>query len=96
MTGETIDAAQALDWGLIEVLADPEALDGAVERLVQSILTAGPRAVRLQKALIREWEELAAGAAVRRGIACFVRAWDTDEPRRMMGGFPERMRSRRS
>jgi enoyl-CoA hydratase len=96
LTGDTISAQEALEWGLIETLAAPETLDDAVERLVQSIVASGPRAVRLQKALIREWEELPAGAAVQRGVACFVRAWDTDEPRRMMRGFLERMQSRRS
>jgi enoyl-CoA hydratase/carnithine racemase len=95
LTGETISAQTALEWGLIEELAKPEAIDDAVERLVQSILDSGPRAVRLQKSLIREWEELPAGAAIRRGIAAFVHAWDTDEPRRMMRSFLERVHGRR-
>ena len=95
LTGETISAQTALEWGLIDELAEPDAMDEVVERLVQSILDSGPRAVRLQKSLIREWEEHPAGAAILRGIATFVRAWDTDEPKRMMRGFLERMHGRR-
>ena len=95
LTGETIGAAEALAWGLIDVMAPPEGLDDAVGRLAGSILAAGPQAVRLQKSLILEWEELPAGAAIARGIDCFVRAFDTDEPARMAGGRLAELRSRR-
>jgi enoyl-CoA hydratase/carnithine racemase len=95
LTGDTISATQALEWGLIEQLSAPETIEDDVERLVQSILAGGSRAIRLQKALIREWEELPASAAISRGIACFARAWETDEPRRLMSRFIERVRQRR-
>jgi enoyl-CoA hydratase len=94
LTGETISAGQALEWGLVEQLSAPEMIDADVEGLLQSILASGPRAVRLQKALIREWEELPASAAIERGVGYFARAWETDEPRRMMSQFLERMRQR--
>ena len=95
LTGETIGAAEALAWGLIDVMAPPEGLDDAVGRLAGSILAAGPQAVRLQKSLILEWEELPAAAAIARGIDCFVSAFDTDEPARMAGGRLAELRSRR-
>src|SRR5438445_856124 len=47
LTGETIDAAEALAWGLVDIIAPPEALDGAVEDLARRILGAGPQAIRL-------------------------------------------------
>jgi enoyl-CoA hydratase/carnithine racemase len=53
MLGETIDAATALRWGLIERVVAREALDREVESVISSLLTAGPQAVRLQKALMR-------------------------------------------
>jgi len=95
LTGDMIGAAEALTWGLIDVMTPPEGLDDAVGRLAGSILAAGPQAVRLQKSLILEWEELPAGAAIARGIDCFVSAFDTDEPARMAGGRLAEMRSRR-
>ena len=95
LTGETISAEAALDWGLIDAVASPGDLDDAVERLARSILAAGPQATRLQKSLILEWEELPTAAAVVRGIDCFVSAFDTDEPARMAGALLSKLRSRR-
>ena len=94
LTGETIGAAEALAWGLIDIVAPTEGLDDAVDRLAGSILAAGPQAVRLQKSLILEWEELPAAAAIARGIDCFVRAFDTDEPARMATTRLAELRSR--
>jgi enoyl-CoA hydratase len=95
LTGETIGAAEALSWGLVDVVAPPEALDKAVEDLARPILAAGPNAIRLQKSLILDWEELPTAAAVQRGIDCFVSAYDTDEPARMAGAILAELRARR-
>ncbi len=95
LTGETIGAGEALSWGLVDAVAPPGDLDDAVEFLARPILAAGPRAVRLQKALILEWEELPTAAAIARGIDCFVSAFDTDEPARLAGAMVAKLRSRR-
>jgi enoyl-CoA hydratase len=87
LTGDTIDAATALTWGLVEQVVPAEQLDQAVEGLIASILASGPRAVRLQKALIAEWEDLPLRDAIRRGIDSFAEAWRTEEPRQMMQAF---------
>ena len=55
----------------------------AVETLAASILAGGPHAIRIQKSLILDWEEMHTAAAVQRGIDAFVDAFATDEPRRM-------------
>ena len=94
-TGETIGAAEALAWGLVDQVVPPAALDEAVEGLVRPILAAAPNAVRLQKSLILDWEELPTSAAVERGIDCFVSAFDTDEPARMAGARLAELRARR-
>src|SRR5213078_3723049 len=83
LTGETIGAGEALAWGLIDAVAPPDELDAAVERFAGAILAGGPRAIRSQKALILEWEDLSTSAAVARGIDALVEAYATDEPRRM-------------
>jgi enoyl-CoA hydratase/carnithine racemase len=92
LCGETIDAETAERWGLVEEVTAPEQLDAAVERRVTALLAAGPRAVRLQKALIREWEGLPPAAAIAVGIRCFVDSWTTDEPARLMQAFANRRR----
>lgn len=96
LTGDTIDAAAALSWGLVEDVVAPDALDAAVERMLAGILDSGPRAIRLQKALIRDWEDLTVDVAIQNGIDCFATAWQTDEPRRMMQGFLDAQKARKA
>ena len=86
-TAQTIDAAEAERWGLIERCVPTAELDGAIEAALDAILACGPRAIRLQKALIREWEDLPLSQAIARGITRFGEAFKTDEPKRMMGAF---------
>lgn len=88
--GENIDAATALAWGLIEQVVSPNALDAAVEARLSALLAAGPQAVRLQKKLIRDWEDMTLSQAVRAGIESFTRSYATDEPARMMATFAKR------
>ncbi len=92
MLGETIDAKTALGWGLIERVVAPDALDAEVEKILAALLAAGPQAVRRQKALMREWEDLPAGRAIEAGIDAFARAFETDEPTRMLMAFLRRRR----
>jgi len=87
LLGETITAAEAGAWGLVEMVVPACDLDSAVKNWIASILQAGPRAVRLQKALIRRWEDLPLSEAVRAGIDAFATAWETDEPNRRMKDF---------
>ena len=91
-TGETIGAEQAYDWGLVECLVPEGELDEALAHTVDMICAAGPTAVRLQKELLRDWEELPLREAVERGIDCLPRAFASGEPRERMRAFLERKR----
>lgn len=91
-TGESISASEALACGLVERVVPLEGLDQAVGRWTQVMLEAGPRALRLQKVLIREWERLPLDEAIDRGIESFAAAYDTAEPHQMMQGFLTRRR----
>jgi enoyl-CoA hydratase len=95
LTGETIDATTALSWGLVEEVVPAAGLDAVVEKVLSGILASGPRAIRLQKALIADWETLPLGAAIQRGIDCFSTAWETDEPRGLMNRFLDFQRQRK-
>jgi enoyl-CoA hydratase/carnithine racemase len=95
LTGDNIGADEALDWGLVDRVVPAGQLDDAVEALAASILAAGPQAVRLQKSLILDWEEMHTAAAVDRGIDGFVEAFATDEPRRMTTAARAAMQARR-
>ena len=92
MLGEIVDADTALRWGLIERVVAPEALDAEVEKIVTAICAAGAQAVRQQKALMQQWEKLPPDAAIQAGIDAFARAYETDEPKRMLSAFLNRKR----
>lgn len=89
-TGDHIDAGEARRCGFLEKLVAPDALDSAVEQWVTSILAGGPQAMRLQKALVRDWERMSIAEAVQAGIRACVQARDTDEPRQLMEAFLQR------
>jgi enoyl-CoA hydratase/carnithine racemase len=95
LTGETIDAAAALAWGLVDAVAPPERLDAVVEEFAAALLAGGKHALRIQKALIADWQDLSTSAAIARGIDAFAEAYDSDEPRRMAEVRLAAMRARK-
>jgi enoyl-CoA hydratase/carnithine racemase len=92
MTAENIDAATALAWGLVDVVAAEGGLDAAVEKTVKALLECGPQALRSQKALLRQWEELPLTESINLSIGVFGRSFLTDEPKRLMQDFIDRKR----
>jgi len=92
-TGDHIDAAEAHRCGYLEKVVDLLRLDEGVEQWVSSILAAGPRAIRLQKKLVRDWERLTIAQAVQAGIRACVKARETDEPKRLMAAFLDKKKS---
>ena len=92
-TGELIDAQEAYRCGFLQQVVPAAELDVAVERTVGAILLGGPRAIRLQKALIRDWQRMSLTDAARQGIRACVEARGTDEPKRMMQAFLDRKRT---
>jgi enoyl-CoA hydratase len=94
-TGEMIDAAEAYHFHYVEKLVAPEELDAQTERWVKAICEAGPRAIRIQKELCRDWEQMSIADAVQAGVRAVGRAHTTDEPKRLMSAWRERQRQRR-
>jgi enoyl-CoA hydratase len=93
MTAETIDAATALAWGLVDVVAPEGGLDEAIEKTIEALLNCGPEALRAQKALLRQWEELPLTESVDLSIGVFGRSFLIEEPKRLMKAFIDRKRS---
>jgi enoyl-CoA hydratase len=94
-TGEIISAEEAYHFNYVEKLVAPEGLDAQTERWVDSICEAGPRAIRIQKELCRDWEQMSIADAVQAGVRAVGRAHTTDEPKRLMSAWRERQRKRR-
>jgi len=92
MTGRMIDAGEASAWGLVESIDSDQNLDTVVNDRVAMILNAGPRAIRLQKMLCRDWEELPLSQAIQAGVDAFHDAYLDDEPHVYMRRFLRRRR----
>ena len=87
LTGENIDAAQALAWGLVERVVPAARLDAAVDAALDALLAAGDAALRAQKRLCKLWEEAPLDDCVRVSIVEFASAYAGEEPRAMLGEF---------
>ena len=80
LTGETIDARRASEWGLVEELCPADALDATVSRVVAALLAGEREALRVQKQLLQLWEEQPLSESVRASIDLFGEA---HRPRRL-------------
>lgn len=58
LTGRRIDAAEALEFGLINEVVPPEVLDAAVERWVTDVLACAPLSLKATKQMLRAAERV--------------------------------------
>ena len=87
LTGEVIDAKRAFEWGFVEEVVAPDCLDDSVDRVLKSICSAGPQAVRQQKRLLRKWEGMTRDAAADASVGNFARAFHGDEATTRLSAF---------
>ncbi|MFN0073864.1 MAG: enoyl-CoA hydratase [Chloroflexota bacterium] len=87
LLGESFSARDALEWRLVERVVSAASLDDAVETCVEQLMSSKPRAVHLQKQLVRQWEDMSPSAAIQRGIDAFAAAFESDEPTVAMQEF---------
>ena len=96
LLGETFAAPEAVAMGLIDAMVEPDDLDAAVEHRLIALLAGGPRAIRLQKELIRKWEQSPLAAAIAAGIDTFAEAFESDEPATAMRRFQAERAARKA
>jgi enoyl-CoA hydratase len=77
-------------------LVSAEDLDNAVARWLDQLLSCSPGAVRLQKQLIRSWEDMPLRAAIQAGIASFATAIQSGEASAAMRDFLDRQKARKT
>ena len=87
LTGGSITARQAFDWGLVNRVAEPSELRHVTADLVGKILECAPSAVRLQKELIVRWRNTDLRTAVEYGVNAFGQSFATGEPREAMEAY---------
>ncbi|WBV42550.1 enoyl-CoA hydratase [Pseudoroseomonas cervicalis] len=96
LTGETVDAEQALKWGFLQFACETGELDDLVERTVAPIVASGPRALRSQKQLLRYWQSSTVEAGLDRSVEVFGDAFSTSEPSEYMAPFLTRKHAKAS
>ena len=87
LTGDNIDAAQSLQWGLLDHVVAPDRLDEEVERLAKQLASYGPQALRQQKRMLRAWEKQSIDTAIDESVQEFANAFKTGEPQAYMASF---------
>ena len=87
LTGDNIDAAQSLQWGLLDYVVPPDRLDDEVARLANQLASYGPQALRQQKRMLRAWEKQSIDAAIEDSVQEFANAFKTGEPQAYMTSF---------
>ena len=87
LTGGTIDARTALEWGLVERVVPAAALDAEVDACIAAILEADPAAVRAQKRLLAAWDEQPLSSAIAESVDVFARSYRDGRPGRLIGEF---------
>ncbi|HEY0297256.1 MAG TPA: enoyl-CoA hydratase [Bordetella sp.] len=89
LTGEIVDAPQALTWGLLDRVVSADSLDAEVDRIADLLAGLGAGVLAQQKRLLREWEDEPLNISIQHGVLEFGAAFDTGEPGRYMRAFME-------
>lgn len=93
MTGRMLSATEAHVAGFVQRLAPENALDEAVQVVIDEILAGGRHAITLQKQLCNDWENNPLASSIQIGIESFAHSYDTAEPKTMMESFLNRDRT---
>jgi methylglutaconyl-CoA hydratase len=90
LTGEPIDAAKALEYGLVDVVAADGELDGAVDKVLSDLGKAGPKALVAAKELVLRVTRLEGEAALAYTADLIARLRVSDEAVEGMTAFLEK------
>jgi enoyl-CoA hydratase len=91
LTGDNIDAEQALRWGLVEQVVSAATLDTAINALVATLAANAPGAMRTQKRLTQLWEDTPLEAAIKESIDLFAAGFAGDEPGAMLRAAAQKL-----
>jgi enoyl-CoA hydratase/carnithine racemase len=94
MTGETLDAREALSIGMVEEVTEDSALDSSVRRTVNALLECSGSSIRTIKRLTRAPEVGALEQALSTEGAAQLQALQSPDFRARLEAFAARMASR--
>lgn len=90
LSGQKMDAARAVQLGLLSGAVPVDALDAAVEAEVAPYLGCAPRAVARSKALLRQLGPVIDEAVIAASIDALIAAWEDPEAAEGIGAFFEK------
>lgn len=96
LTGDRVDAATALEWGLVNALADPDDLLAAARSLADRVAKNPPYAVRMAKALLRDAPEVPLRASLETAAAMQAVAHTTADHEEAVSALLEKREGRYS
>src|SRR5215468_3642091 len=93
LTGESVSAEQAFEWGLVNRVTSDARLEAAAVELVEKILACSPTAIRIQKELMIRWRATDLGSAIRLSINAFAQNYTSTEAREAALAFLEKRKA---
>ena len=94
LTGETVDAATALEIGLVDQVAAAGELDAAVQAVAGQFRGMSRHILGVQKQIVGQWLESDAEAAAEYSIKAFALCFATPYPNEAMTAFLEKRPAR--
>lgn len=92
LTGDRIDAATALEWGLVNRVVEPGDLMDAARELAGRVAKNPPHAVRMAKTLLRESQHQSLPALLEMSAAMQALAHHAEDHREALAAFAEKRR----
>jgi len=90
LTGERIDAARALEWGLVNEVVPRAGLDAAVARWVERILACAPLSVQAIKQVVRSTASMSPTDAQALRLPALVAALQSEDSQEGVRAFQEK------
>lgn len=90
LTGDRVDAATALDWGLVSRVVEPDDLMTAARELAGRVAKNPPHSVRMAKKLLRESQHQSLESVLELSSAMQALAHHTEDHREALAAFGEK------
>lgn len=90
LTGDRVTAQQALDWGLVNEVAEPGALLDAANALAARVAKNPPHSVRMAKKLLRESQHQSLESLLELSATMQALAHHTEDHREALAAFGEK------
>lgn len=90
LTGDRVKADQALEWGMVNQVVEPEELMDAARTLAARVAKNPPHSVRMAKRLLRESQHQSLESLLELSAAMQALAHQTEDHREALAAFGER------